>query len=270
MALAQAGKYNPYREFNSIVNSIFFTYTGLQGVSDSAYSKLGDDAGYYVACYVRDLALGTCVYWGTAMVWHFVIYTLLGDRLFTKRGRAFPESAVIVDQMRMAQSSLFIYAGLPIVSEYLIENKLTMAYFYVDEVGGWLNYSIYLCIYIALVEFGIYWMHRTLHTNKMLYKYIHGPHHKYNKPSTLTPWASIAFHPVDGILQASPYAIFLFFVPVHYFTHVFLLFFSGVWATNIHDSTWLDSEPIMGSKYHTIHHTHYHYNFGQFFIFWDW
>jgi hypothetical protein len=26
-------------------------------------------------------------------------------------------------------------------------------------------------------------------------------------------------------------------VPVHYFTHVFLLFFSGVWATNIHDAT---------------------------------
>jgi hypothetical protein len=23
---------------------------------------------------------------------------------------------------------------------------------------------------------------------------------------------------------------------VHYFTHIFLLFFSGVWATNIHDS----------------------------------
>jgi lathosterol oxidase len=56
---------------------------------------------------------------------------------------------------------------------------------------------------------------------------------------------------------------FLFFVPVHYFTHVFLLFFSGVWATNIHDSVPFDTEPIMGAKYHTIHHTHYHYNFGQ-------
>lgn len=28
----------------------------------------------------------------------------------------------------------------------------------------------------------------------------------------------------------------LFFLPVHYFTHVGLLFFSGVWATNIHDA----------------------------------
>ena len=44
-------------------------------------------------------------------------------------------------------------------------------------------------------------MHRTLHENKFLYKYIHGLHHKYNKPSTLSPWASVAFNPIDGILQ---------------------------------------------------------------------
>lgn len=37
-------------------------------------------------------------------------------------------------------------------------------------------------------------------------------------------------------IQASPYVVGLFIFPVHYFTHIFLLFFSGVWATNIHDS----------------------------------
>jgi lathosterol oxidase len=79
----------------------------------------------------------------------------------------------------------------------------------------------------------------------------------------------------------------LFLLPVHYYTHVILLFFSGIWATNIHDAVvsfavsasrlclayshymdvvcyqWADFEPIMGAKYHTVHHTHYHYNFGQ-------
>ncbi len=47
----------------------------------------------------------------------------------------------------------------------------------------------------------IYWMHRTLHTNKFLYKYVHALHHKYNSPETLSPWASIAFNPLDGVLQ---------------------------------------------------------------------
>jgi lathosterol oxidase len=79
----------------------------------------------------------------------------------------------------------------------------------------------------------------------------------------------------------------LFVLPVHYYTHVLLIFFSGIWATNIHDAVvspavptsrlclaysrymdvacfqWADFEPIMGAKYHTVHHTHYHYNFGQ-------
>jgi len=28
-------------------------------------------------------------------------------------------------------------------------------------------------------------------------------------------------------------------------------------------------DPIMGSKYHTVHHTHYIYNYGQVFTFCD-
>ena len=70
-----------------------------------------------------------------------------------------------------------------------------------SQVGGWGTYLIYTLVYFMLVEIGIYWMHRTLHTNKFLYKYIHALHHSYNSPETLTPWASIAFNPLDGILQ---------------------------------------------------------------------
>mmetsp|Transcript_49043 Transcript_49043/g.83810 ORF Transcript_49043/g.83810 Transcript_49043/m.83810 type:complete len:139 (-) Transcript_49043:369-785(-) len=115
-------------------------------------------------------------------------------------------------------------------------------------------------------------MHRTLHENKFLYKHVHGLHHKYNMGhgKELSPWASVAFNPLDGVLQASPYVAFLFVVPCHYLTHMFMLFFTAIWATNIHDGLVGDTEPIMGSKYHTIHHTHYHYNYGQFFIFCDW
>jgi lathosterol oxidase len=197
------GTHNPYRDFNQLVNSIFFTYSGLGIVPGLLYNQFGDDAGYYIACYLRDLVLGTAVYWGTAAVWHFCIYTLNGEAIFTKKNRPFPAAEVIIDQMQLAQASLFLYAALPILSEYLIENNLTHVYFYLDEVGGWKNYVLYLMAYITCFEFGIYWMHRTLHTNKFLYKYVHGMHHKYNKSSTLTPWASIAFNPIDGILQVS-------------------------------------------------------------------
>uniref|UniRef100_A0A6U4LI48 Fatty acid hydroxylase domain-containing protein n=2 Tax=Phaeomonas parva TaxID=124430 RepID=A0A6U4LI48_9STRA len=112
-------------------------------------------------------------------------------------------------------------------------------------------------------------MHRTLHTNKFLYKWVHGLHHKYNSHATLSPWASIAFNPLDGIAQASPYVFVMLFVPCHYLTHLIMLFFTGIWATNIHDAIDGDTEPIMGAKYHTIHHTHFSCNYGQIFTFCD-
>ncbi|RYG46931.1 hypothetical protein EON67_09035 [archaeon] len=31
-----------------------------------------------------------------------------------------------------------------------------------------------------------------------------------------------------------------------------------------------DTEPVMGSAYHTIHHTTYKYNYGQVFLLFDW
>lgn len=265
----RVGSYNPYREFNTWINGVFFWTFGIESVSQWTISKFGHDSGYYVQCYLRDLIAGTGVYWITAGVWHIIIYNILGERLFTSKGRPFPSTEVIVDQMCLAQASLFVYAALPVLSELLIENNITRVYFFIDEVGGWGYYWLNLAMYIIFVEFGVYWMHRNLHTNKFLYKYVHALHHKYNKASTLTPWASIAFNPLDGILQASPYVVGIFVVPVHYFTHIFLLFFSGVWATNIHDAVWGDTEPIMGAKYHTVHHTHYHYNYGQFFTFCD-
>jgi hypothetical protein len=54
--------------------------------------------------------------------------------------------------------------------------------------------------------------------------------------------------------QACPYVIFLFVVPVHYFTHVFLLFFSGVWATNIHDALvgWACGFALPSPRTHTF------------------
>jgi lathosterol oxidase len=265
IARMKAGTYSPYVEFNEWVNSLILPESAPQYL----YSNLGPVGGYYATTYLRDLITGTAVYWITASLWHLFIYVIFADRFFKKEHRPFPTTAIIVDQMMLAQSSIFMYAALPVLSEFLIESGFTKTYFFIEEIGGWGWYFFYLALYLTCVEIGIYWMHRTLHTNKFLYKYVHSLHHKYNSAATLTPWSSIAFNPIDGILQASPYVACLTFIPVNFYTHVFLLFFSGVWATNIHDALWGDTEPIMGAKYHTLHHTHYHYNYGQFFIFCD-
>ncbi len=191
--------YNPIREFNEFVNELILP----AWLNKQMYDWFGVNGGYYAASYLRDFVSGCCVYWGAAGIWHLLVYVVFRDSIFTKSKRPLPSTAIILDSMMLAQSSLFMYVALPVFSTFLIENKLTQVYFYVDEIGGPMWYWIYLLIYMVFVEIGIYWMHRVLHTNKTLYKYIHSLHHKYNSAVTLTPWTYIAFHPVDGILQVS-------------------------------------------------------------------
>lgn len=225
------------------------------------------DAAHYALCYLRNFIGAIIVYYGTAALFHLVIYNVLDEAVWKDRPR--PTAAIMWHQVKLAQASMVLYVMLPVVDEYLIENNFTpLVYYTIDEIGGWTNYLLYTALYFAVVEVGIYWMHRKLHTNKLLYKHLHLKHHQYNQPDTLTPWASIAFHPMDGILQASPYVFALWLVPCHYPTHFAMLFFTAIWATYIHDA--MEYNPrvlgfalVMGSRYHTMHHTHYTCNYGQ-------
>ena len=151
------GEHNPYKEFNEWVNSYFFGAFGISFIEARVNSVFGLEAGYYVLCYLRDLFGGTVVYWLTAGLWHLTIYNIFGRELFDKKSRPYPSRETILDQMALAQSSIFVYAGLPIVSEYFIENRLTRCFFYLGEVGL-LPAVLYFILYIVLVEIGIYWM----------------------------------------------------------------------------------------------------------------
>lgn len=260
---------NPCRNFNAWINSFLFSTS----FATWFIHKLGDNLewSHYLLCYLRNFIAGCFVYYGTAGVFHYFCYVHpQSKQIFEAQGRTRPTWETIKGQIKLSQASLIIYTMLPVFDEFLIENDYTKVYFTVDEIGGWQKHIATMVFYFFCVEIGIYWMHRTLHTNKILYKYIHLQHHDYNKPETLTPWASIAFNPIDGILQASPYVYLLPFIPCHYLTHLGMVFFTAVWATYIHDAMDWNVDPIMGSKYHTIHHTHYIYNYGQIFTFCDW
>ncbi|CAI5970130.1 unnamed protein product [Closterium sp. NIES-64] len=80
----------------------------------------------------------------------------------------------------------------------------------------------------------------------------------------------LAFHPLDGIIQALPHVLSLFLVPTHFTTHLLLLFAEGIWTTNIHDNLHGNVLFIMGAKYHTIHHTTYRHNYGHYTVLFDW
>lgn len=174
---------------------------------------------------------------------------------------------------------MVLYTLAPTVGEWAIERGWTLAYNDPAAAAAWLGLPAtaglaaaagLLCFYFLVVEWAIYWIHRYLHDNRFLYRLLHRTHHIYNNENTLSPFAGLAFNPVDGLCQAAPYGLLLPILPVHFWAYEALLFFTAVWTTNIHDTLFVESDPVMGSRYHTIHHTTYRDNYGQVFILFDW
>lgn len=82
-----------------------------------------------------------------------------------------------------------IYTLLPTLMEGMVEAGWTAAYAQIEECSSPLVFIARLFVYLLGVEFCIYWIHRSLHDYKILYQYLHAPHHIYNKGSTLSPFA---------------------------------------------------------------------------------
>ncbi|KAM0281323.1 hypothetical protein ACHAQH_003591 [Verticillium albo-atrum] len=76
--------------------------------------------------------------------------------------------------------------------------------------GRWYDFAQFP-IFILLTNLLIYWIHRGLH-HPIVYKHLHKAHHKWIMP---TPYASHAFHPLDGFAQSFPYHIVPMMIPLN-------------------------------------------------------
>ncbi|KAF5021693.1 hypothetical protein F66182_6250 [Fusarium sp. NRRL 66182] len=148
----------------------------------------------------------------------------------------------------------------------------SLLYTRVDEYGWWWL-GVSTIFYMVFNDIGIYWIHRLEH-HPSVYKYVHKPHHKWIIP---TPWAAIAFHPVDGYLQSLPYHVFVYICPMQKHLYMFLFVCVQIWTILIHDGDmitghWLEKF-INSPAHHTLHHMFFTCNYGQYFTwadnYWD-
>lgn len=124
-----------------------------------------------------------------------------------------------------------------------------------DGPGRWYDFAQFP-IFICFTDMCIYWIHRWLHL-PAVYKRLHKPHHKWIMP---TPYASHAFHPLDGFAQSLPYHIFPFIFPLHKLAYIALFVAVNFWSILIHDGEYLSNNPIVnGSACHTAHHLYFKY-----------
>lgn len=153
-----------------------------------------------------------------AAVIYFISASLSYSFIFDKRLEYHPR--FLKNQKRLeVQSSL---TAIPIISVLTLPFFLgevrgySLLYTKIEEYG-WSWIFISTLLYMLFNDIGIYWIHRLEH-HPSVYKYIHKPHHKWISMHCLsaflitqltvavpTPWAAIAFHPLDGFAQSLPY-----------------------------------------------------------------
>lgn len=131
--------------------------------------------------------------------------------------------------------------------------------------GYWYNWFQFP-LFLVFTDFAIYAIHRGLH-HPLIYKHFHKAHHKWIMP---TPYASVAFDPIDGFLQSMPYHAFPYIFPLQKFAYLGLFFFVQIWTVLIHDGEYVANSPIInGAACHTMHHLYFNFNYGQYTTFWD-
>ncbi|CAL8268224.1 unnamed protein product [Merluccius merluccius] len=138
-----------------------------------------------------------------------------------------------------------------------------------DYSLGWPMVFLSMVSFLLFTDMCIYWIHRFLH-HKLIYKLFHKPHHVWKVAS---PFASHAFHPVDGFMQGLPYHIYPFLFPLHKVLYLALYVFVNIWTISIHDGDYRVPGPLVevinGAAHHTDHHLFFDYNYGQYFTLWD-
>jgi len=195
-------------------------------------------------------------------------YTFIYDKRLLNHPQSLPNQ--VEREIRYTLWSI-PYMGLPTCMLFLGEVRgYSQLYDSVsDSRFGWWMIIFTFFAFLMFTDCLIYWIHRGLH-HRLIYKHLHKAHHTWKVP---TPFASHAFHPLDGFAQSLPYHIYVFLFPMHKFLYLILYILVNIWTVSIHDGDFrvpkILESVVNGSAHHMDHHVYYNYNYGQYLTLWD-
>ncbi|KAF2866522.1 C-5 sterol desaturas-like protein [Massariosphaeria phaeospora] len=215
----------------------------------------------------RQLLTLYLITWLFGLVVYYLFATLSYIFIFDKSITNHPKYLKNQIRLEMRQTN----ASLPIMALFTAPIFLaevrgwTKLYDSLDDVPTWYNYMQFP-FFLIFTDFFVYWIHRGLH-HPLVYKHLHKPHHKWIMP---TPFASHAFHPLDGFAQSIPYHVYPFLFPLQKLASVALFILVNIWTVMIHDGEYYADNPIInGAACHTMHHLYFNFNYGQYTTLWD-
>lgn len=213
----------------------------------------------YLSLFVVTTIFGWILYFSTAWLSFHYVY----DKENLKHPKFLRNQIKL--EIEQATSAIPVMTALTVPWFVLETQGYGKMYWKWDEYGK-LYFFLQFPLFLVFTDCFIYMIHRGLH-HKLIYKHLHKPHHKWIVP---TPFASHAFHPIDGYSQSLPYHVFAFIFPLQKIAYVLLFMVVNIWTVMIHDGEYLANDPVInGSACHTIHHLYFNYNYGQYTTLWD-
>jgi lathosterol oxidase len=151
--------------------------------------------------------------------------------------------------------------------------EFTQVYRSID-IYGIPYFIVSIVLLLVLHDTYFYWTHRAMH-HPAVFKWVHHTHHKSTNPS---PWAAMAFHPLEAAVEALYVTVANMILPLHPLaTFIFLLI---MMTYNVYGHLGYELYPrgfsrsvigrwINTSVNHNQHHQYFRGNYGLYFLWWD-
>jgi lathosterol oxidase len=225
--------------------------------------------------YFRDVQMIGMRYLVISSMAFLIAYILLRRTIAgIKIQQRYPRFIDYIREIGFSIMTIFVMAFIPatVLGTPSIA-KHTTFYRDIDQYG-----KVYFFLAFPVMAFlhdtYFYWMHRLMH-HPSIFRLVHLVHHRSTNPS---PFAAYAFHPLEAIIEAGVFVVFLFTIPIHFF-HLFF-FFLFMMVYNVYGHLGWELYPkgfnrhwigkwINTSVNHNQHHQYFKGNYGLYFLFWD-
>ncbi|HEV7620295.1 MAG TPA: sterol desaturase family protein [Flavisolibacter sp.] len=225
--------------------------------------------------YIHYIELIATRYFMVAGIFFVLFYVLLHNRVFHKKiQKKLPGIEDYVREIGFSIITMCIFAFVPLlILHYPVITRHTTFYTSIGQYG-WLYFFLAFPLMFIIHDTYFYWTHRLMH-HKKLFTLFHLVHHRSTNPS---PWAAYSFHPLEAVVEAGVFVVFLFTIPVHPL-HLFLFFFFMI-VYNVYGHLGYEIYPSGFNKHwfgkwvntstnHNQHHQYFKGNYGLYFTFWD-
>jgi Delta7-sterol 5-desaturase len=209
-----------------------------------------------------------------AAIAFLVFYVLKKNSWLYRRIQSrFPQTKDYYREIGYSVITTFIFAAVGYVVFLTPVVEYTQTYYKIDDYGrGYFWLSILMMIVFHDTYF--YWTHRAMHS-KRFYGLFHKVHHLSTNPS---PWAAMAFHPLEAVVEAGVIVFIAFLFPIHPLAIGLFLLFMMVY--NVYGHLGYELYPkgfsksfvgkwVNTSVNHNLHHQFFTGNYGLYFLFWD-